>query len=92
MKKCFLEAIYQLKNTSDCIKIDPPGPGRNLKKSQKKSKKVSKILDDFFGFLGVWFFFANQIFYRQKTGFFGWARPFGARWAGPPLLFLGWKY
>ena len=20
------------------------------------------------------------------------ARPFGARWAGPPLLFLGWKY
>ena len=26
MLSFFLEAIYQLKNTSDCIKIDPPGP------------------------------------------------------------------
>ena len=34
-----IEAIYQLKKTSDCIEIDPPGLGRNLK---KKSKKVTK--------------------------------------------------
>ena len=32
-KKCFLEAVNQLKKTSDCIKIDPPGPGQNLEKS-----------------------------------------------------------
>ena len=41
-KETFFFTIYQLKNTSDCIKIDPPGPGRNLKKSQKKSKKVTQ--------------------------------------------------
>ena len=35
-KETFFLTIYQLKNTSDCIKIDPRGPGRNLKKSQKK--------------------------------------------------------
>ena len=28
----FLGAVNQLKNISDCIKIDPPGPGHNLKK------------------------------------------------------------
>ena len=38
-KKAFLEAVNQLKKTSDCIKTDPPGPGRNLEKSQKKTKK-----------------------------------------------------
>ena len=27
-----IEAVYQLKNTSDCIQIDPPGPGQNLEK------------------------------------------------------------
>ena len=37
-KNIFL-AIYQLKKTSDCIKIHPPGPGRNLKKKSKKVKK-----------------------------------------------------
>ena len=37
-QKFLLDAINQLKNTSDCIKIDPPGPGRNLKKSQKSRK------------------------------------------------------
>ena len=26
-----IEAIYRLKNTSDCIQIDPPGPGQILK-------------------------------------------------------------
>ena len=51
-----LEAVNQLQKTSDCIKIDPPGPGQNLKKSQKKSKKGSKILDLFKDFLGVLFF------------------------------------
>ena len=35
----FLEAVNQLKKTSDCIKIDPPGPGQNLKKSKKRRKK-----------------------------------------------------
>ena len=35
----FLEAVNRLKKTSDCIKIDPPGPGRNLKKSQKNIEK-----------------------------------------------------
>ena len=92
VEKKFFLTVNQLKKTSDCIKIDPPGPGRSLEKSQKKSKKGSKILDDFFGFFGVWVFFANQIFYKQKQSFFSQARPFGARWAGPPLLFLGWKY
>ena len=32
--------VNQLKKTSDCIKIDPPGPGRSLEKSQKKSTAV----------------------------------------------------
>ena len=31
-KIVFLEAVNQLKKTSDCIKIDPPGPGQNLEK------------------------------------------------------------
>ena len=80
-KTCFLliKNLYGKKN---------PNP-KNLKKG---SKILDEILEPFFGFFLVWFFFANQIFYKQKTGFFGWARPFGARWAGPPLLFLGWKY
>ena len=29
----FLEAVYQLEKTSDCIQIHPPGPGENLKKT-----------------------------------------------------------
>ena len=32
-----LEAVYQLKKTSDCIQIDPPGPGQNLEKNLKKT-------------------------------------------------------
>ena len=36
--KFFLEAVNQLKKTSDCIKNDPPGPGQNLEKSQKSWK------------------------------------------------------
>ena len=40
-KETFVLAIYQLKKTSDCIKIDPLGPGQNLKKTVlKKSKKI----------------------------------------------------
>ena len=34
-KKDFLEAVNQLKNTSDCIKNDPTGPGQNLEKNKK---------------------------------------------------------
>ena len=74
-KKVFFSTVNRLKNTSDCIKIDPPCPGQNLKKSQKKSKKWSKSLDDFFGFFGVWFFFAKQIFYKQKEVFSAGASP-----------------
>ena len=37
----FLEAVYQLKNTSDCIQIDPPGPGQNLGK-MKFSPKIKQ--------------------------------------------------
>ena len=43
----FFLTIYQLKNTSDCIKIDPRGPGRNLKKNQKRSKKMIQNLGGF---------------------------------------------
>ena len=52
-KTIFLEAVYQLKNTSDCIQIDPPGPGRNLKKKSKKKvkKEIPKILSIFVVFL-----------------------------------------
>ena len=38
-KQVFFLTVNQLKKTSDCIKIDPPGPGRNLKKSQKNIEK-----------------------------------------------------
>ena len=41
-KKIVFLAIYQLKNTSDCIKIDLGGPGRNLKKN--------KMIQDFLYF------------------------------------------
>ena len=51
-KKCwkhetFFLTIYQLKNTSDCIKIDPPGPGRNLKKHFKSVKNDPNCLGIF---------------------------------------------
>ena len=50
-KTVFLEAVYRLKNTSDCIKIDPPGPGRNLKKkSKKKCPKFWTIFSTFLTF------------------------------------------
>ena len=68
----FFRTVNQLKNTSDCIKIDPPGPGRNLKKNSQKNRK--KSVQKFGRFWGVWVFFANQIFYKQKRGFFGWWR------------------
>ena len=74
-KKNIFLAIYQLKNTSDCIKIDPPGPGRSLEKSQKKSKKWSKILDDFFGFFWVWVFLPNRFFISKKQVFSAGASP-----------------
>ena len=43
-KKFFFWTVNQLKKTSDCIKIDPPGPGQNLEKKSKKLKKEVKIL------------------------------------------------
>ena len=39
----FFLTIYQLKNTSDCIKIDPPGPGRILKKNFKTNEKNNSL-------------------------------------------------
>ena len=66
-------AIYQFKNTSDCIKIDPPGPGRNLKKNQKLSKKYPKI--------EVFFFAIKKCFFCEKFR----ARPLrGAPGRAPP--------
>ena len=97
----FFLTIYQLKNTSDCIKIDPPGPGQNLEKGQKsrkksskildskKSKKQVKILDPFLRFFVGLGFFCHQIFYKQKTGFFGWRAPSGGAGPGPPSFFQG---
>ena len=38
-----IEAIYQLKNTSDYSQNDPPGPEQNLRKKLKKSKKDPKL-------------------------------------------------
>ena len=42
-QKGFLEAVNQLKKTSDCINIDPPGPGQNLEKGQKNQKTIKKF-------------------------------------------------
>ena len=73
VKRTFLEAVNQLKKTSDCIKIDPPGPGRNLKKNSKKvqksdqnfgsqkSKKSSKIWSKKIG----GFFFRRTYVYEK---------------------------
>ena len=72
-KKTFFLAIYQLKNTSDCIKIDPPGPGRNL----KKIKKVEKMAKDFWYFL---FFAVKTYVFVKKSG----RAPSGRAGPGPP--------
>ena len=78
-------AIYQLKNTSDCIKIDPPGPGRNLEKSQKKTKKGSKILDPFLRFFWFLRFFCHTDFLQAKNSFFSAGAPLrGALGRAPP--------
>ena len=42
-KKNFLEAVNQLKKTSDCIKIDPPGPEQNLEKKSQKNEKMTHV-------------------------------------------------
>ena len=39
-KRRFWGGIYQLKNTSDCIKTDPPCPGRNKKKKSPKKNRT----------------------------------------------------
>ena len=43
LKNMFLEAIYQLKKTSDCSQNDPPGPEQHLKKNN-----ISNIFEHFF--------------------------------------------
>ena len=47
-KSYFLGTVNRLKNTSDCIKIDLPGPGRNLKKN--KNEKMTQQFDHFLVF------------------------------------------
>ena len=66
----FFLTIYQLKNTSDCIKIDPRGPGRNLKKSQKIVKKWPKILKDFWRKNNC-FLHKKMFFWRKIITIFG---------------------
>ena len=39
----FFWTVNQLKKTSDCIKIDPPGPGQNLEKNQKSQKIIQNF-------------------------------------------------
>ena len=46
-KQVFCWTVNRLKKTSDCIKIDPPGPGRNFGKNQKSHKKWFKFLRTF---------------------------------------------
>ena len=41
-KHVFLEALNQLKNTNDCIKIDPPGLGQKLK-NERRSENLNKM-------------------------------------------------
>ena len=43
-KKFFLEAVNQLNKTSDCIKIDSPGPGQSFEKNQKSRKNDPKVI------------------------------------------------
>ena len=86
-KKLFFLTVNQLKNTSDCIKIDPPGPGQNLKKSQKsqnfgskfwtqKSRKNrSKFWTIFKIFLLFWDFLAIRFFISKKHVFSAGASP-----------------
>ncbi len=56
-KKFFFGTVNQLKKTSDCIKIDPPGPGRNFEKKSKKSKK-----NDFFLYFFCVFIVKTRVF------------------------------
>ena len=83
----FFRTVNQLKNTSDCIKIDPPGPGQNLKKSQKsrnfgskfwtqKSRKNRSIFWTILKiFLWFWDFFAIRFFISKKDVFSAGASP-----------------
>ena len=70
--KFFLEAVNQLKNTSDCIKIDPPGPERNLEQRQKSQKNNLKF----------WTFFHS---FTVKTPVFWGCTPSGRALKGKPL-------
>ena len=87
-KNSFFRTVNQLKKTSDCIKIDPPGPGQNLEKSQKSWKKSSQILvlkkvekigQNFGPFLRFFcclgFFFAIRFFISKKQVFSAGASP-----------------
>ena len=84
-KETFFGAIYQLKNTSDCIKIDPRGPGRNLKKSQKKSKKLPNIL-------GISCFWCKNMCFWVIFGYAQKGAPFRGALGRAPLPFVERKY
>ena len=75
-KHIFLEAVNQLKKTSDCIKIDPPGPGRNLKKKQKNVEKMKPNFDHFLVFT------VKNICFWEKRVFKG--KPLRAALKGNP--------
>ena len=95
-KSFFLEAVNQLKKTSDCIKIDPPGPGQNLEKvkksrkivqnfgTQKSRKNKSKIWTIFKIFLLFLDFFAIRFFISKKQVFSAGAPLRGALGRAPP--------
>ena len=72
-QKFFLEAVNRLKKTSDCIKIDPPGPGQNLKKKKKGKKKETKL-----------FFFDIFSFFIVKTRVSWGYAPSGCTLRGAP--------
>ena len=44
-KHNFLEAVNQLKKTSDCIQIHPPGPRKKLKKKKEAVYQLKKTND-----------------------------------------------
>ena len=72
-----------------------PRSGTKFGKKSKKSKKVTQILEVKKSRKkgpNCWYFLC---FYCKNICFLqilGEHTPLGARWAGPPLLFLGWKY
>ena len=75
-KSFFFGTVNRLKNTSDCIKIDPPGPGRNLKKKSKKNENMTPNFDHFLVFT------VKNICFWEKKVFKG--KPLRAALKGNP--------